>query len=395
MKNDYTILAIETSCDETAAAVVRDGREVLSSVVYSQTALHAKYGGVVPELASRSHIDEIGVVTEKALKEAGRPINGIDAVAVTFGAGLAGALLVGVSYAKALAYAAEKPLIAVNHIQGHIAAGYIAYPELRPPFLCLVASGGHTSLVAARDYVRFEVLGSAKDDAAGEAFDKIARFIGLPYPGGPNLEKLAEEGKPVIDFYKHPLKPSPDFDFSFSGLKTAVVTWVKNAQLKGSAQCTVHSPQLKDGVIHAERNGDERNKSETVDCGLCTVHSKSESELLNSQFSILNSKADIAASFQKAAVDILVRNVKNAVYKTGLKTVTAAGGVAANGYFARRLEAEARKAGADCLILPKRLCGDNAAMIGAAAYYQVKSGLPFAPLSLNARPSLKIGENAR
>lgn len=328
------ILGIETSCDETAASVTRDGREVLSNVIYTQMALHEVYGGVVPEIASRKHIDKIIYVIDAALKEAGVDKTELDGVAVTYNPGLVGALLVGVSVAKAFAYGINKPLIPVNHIQGHIAANYIAHPELEPPFVCLVASGGHSHILHVKDYHKFDVLGATTDDAAGEAFDKVARVLGLGYPGGPKVNALAREGNPgAITFPR----PHHGFDFSFSGLKTAVINYVHNA----------------------EQKGEEINR------------------------------ADIAASFQQAVVDVLVDNTVGAAKQVGCPAVCLAGGVAANTALRAALEAAAKAEGMRMYCPPIELCTDNGAMISCAGYLNYSAGIR-ADLTLNAEPQLRL-----
>ncbi|MDR2889276.1 MAG: tRNA (adenosine(37)-N6)-threonylcarbamoyltransferase complex transferase subunit TsaD, partial [Lachnospiraceae bacterium] len=275
---DVLILAIESSCDETAAAVVKNGREVLSNVIYSQIALHTEYGGVVPELASRKHIEKINQVTTQALAEAGASLGDIDAIAVTYGPGLVGALLVGVSFAKALGFAAGIPLIGVHHIEGHICANYIENKELVPPFTCLVVSGGHSHLVAVKDYGEYEIIGRTRDDAAGEAFDKVARAIGLGYPGGTNIDQVSKEGNPEAIKFPRARVEDAEFDFSFSGLKSAVLNYLNSCQMKGEA---VNVP-------------------------------------------------DVAASFQKAVIDVLVERSMAAVHRLGSPAFAIAGGVAAN-----------------------------------------------------------------
>ena len=330
------ILGIETSCDETAASVTKNGREVLSNVVYSQIPLHEIYGGVVPEIASRKHIDKIIYVIDEALKQADINKEELQAVAVTYNPGLVGALLVGVSVAKAFAYAIKKPLIPVNHIQGHIAANYIAYPKLVPPFVSLVASGGHSHILHIKDYRSFEVLGATTDDAAGEAFDKAARVLGLGYPGGPKLNKLALEGNP--ESIKFP-RPHMGYDFSFSGLKTAVINYVHTA----------------------EQKGEEINR------------------------------ADVAASFQQAAVDVLVNNTIRAAKELGVKKVAIAGGVAANSCLREQMKSEAQKNDMSFYCPPIDLCTDNAAMISCAGYYNYEAGIR-GGLDLNAVPQLSIGD---
>lgn len=334
-----TILAIETSCDETAAAVVRNGREILSNVIYSQIDLHTLYGGVVPEIASRKHIEKINQVMAQALKEAGMELSDLNAVAVTYGPGLVGPLLVGVSTAKAVSFASGLPLIGVHHIEGHISANYIEHHDLEPPFVCLVASGGHSHLVVVKDYGEYEVLGRTRDDAAGEAFDKVARAIGLGYPGGPKIDKVAREGNPDAIAFPRAKVGDSDYDFSFSGLKSAVLNYLNSCQMKGETIC----------------------------------------------------QADVAASFQKAVVDVLTEHSMAAVERCGLRKFAIAGGVASNSALRRALE----KACAEREIAFYRpsplLCTDNAAMIGAAAYYEYVRGVRHG-LDLNAVPGLKLGQ---
>ncbi len=334
-----TILAIETSCDETAAAVVRNGREILSNVIYSQIDLHTLYGGVVPEIASRKHIEKINQVMAQALKEAGMELSDLDAVAVTYGPGLVGPLLVGVSEAKAVSFASGLPLIGVHHIEGHISANYIEHHDLEPPFVCLVASGGHSHLVVVKDYGEYEVLGRTRDDAAGEAFDKVARAIGLGYPGGPKIDKVAREGDPDAIAFPRAKVGDSDYDFSFSGLKSAVLNYLNSCQMKGETIC----------------------------------------------------QADVAASFQKAVVDVLTEHSMAAVERCGLRKFAIAGGVASNSALRQALE----KACAEREIAFYRpsplLCTDNAAMIGAAAYYEYVRGVRHG-LDLNAVPGLKLGQ---
>lgn len=334
-----TILAIETSCDETAAAVVRNGREILSNVIYSQIDLHTLYGGVVPEIASRKHIEKINQVMAQALKEAGMELSDLNAVAVTYGPGLVGPLLVGVSTAKAVSFASGLPLIGVHHIEGHISANYIEHHDLEPPFVCLVASGGHSHLVVVKDYGEYEVLGRTRDDAAGEAFDKVARAIGLGYPGGPKIDKVAREGNPDAIAFPRAKVGDSDYDFSFSGLKSAVLNYLNSCQMKGETIC----------------------------------------------------QADVAASFQKAVVDVLTEHSMAAVERCGLRKFAIAGGVASNSALRQALE----KACAEREIAFYRpsplLCTDNAAMIGAAAYYEYVRGVRHG-LDLNAVPGLKLGK---
>ena len=338
-KREILTLAIESSCDETAAAVVRNGREVLSNVISSQIALHTLYGGVVPEIASRKHIEKINQVIETALSEAGVTLDEIDAIGVTYGPGLVGALLVGVAEAKAIAYAAKKPLVGVHHIEGHIAANFIENRELEPPFLCLVVSGGHTHLVCVEDYGKFEIIGRTRDDAAGEAFDKVARAIGLGYPGGPKIDKVSREGDPeAIAFPRAHVEDAP-YDFSFSGVKSAVLNYINGCKMKG----------------------EEWNQ------------------------------ADIAASFQRAVTDVLVDNAMHAVREYGLKKLAIAGGVASNSALRAAMRKACEAAGVEFYYPSPILCTDNAAMIGAAAYYEFKNGTRHG-WDLNAVPNLKLGE---
>ena len=335
--NDCLILGIESSCDETAAAVVRNGRQVLSNVINTQIALHKIYGGVVPEIASRKHIESIDSVIDEALSAAGVTLSEIDAIAVTYGPGLVGALLVGVSSAKALAYAAGKPLVPVHHIKGHIMANLIAHPELEPPFVCLVASGGHSHIVEVQDYQTLRVLGRTRDDAAGEAFDKIARVIGLGYPGGPLIDKLSCEGNPEAVHFPRVRMDGDSLDFSFSGVKTAVINYLHKA----------------------EQKGEEINK------------------------------ADVAASFQAAVVDVLCEHTIEASRKCHRKVIALAGGVASNSALRKRMTEEAEREGISVLYPPPVLCTDNAAMIGCAGYYGYLAGQR-ADLSLNAVPGLPL-----
>ena len=326
---DIITLGIESSCDETSVAVVKNGREVLSNVINSQIKIHEKFGGVVPEIASRNHIEAISDVTKEALKEANITFENIDNVACTYGPGLVGALLVGVSYAKGLSYALNKPLTGTNHIEGHIAANYITHKDLKPPFLCLIISGGHTHLVHIQDYGKFEILGKTRDDAIGEAFDKVARVIGLGYPGGPKVDKLAKEGNPNIELPKTHIE---GLDFSFSGIKTAII----NLHHK--------NPQIN--------------------------------------------KADLCASFEKYVTEILINNTIKAAEKLKIKTIALAGGVSANSYIRKQfinLEKQEYK-----VYYPEPiLCTDNAAMIASAGYYRYISGVT-SDLTLNAIPNLKI-----
>ena len=340
-KEDVLILAIESSCDETAAAVVKNGREVLSNVIYSQIDLHTLYGGVVPEIASRKHIEKINQVVEKALADAGVTLEDITAVAVTYGPGLVGALLVGVSAAKAIAFAADKPLVGVHHIEGHICANYIENKELEPPFLCLVVSGGHSHLVMVKGYGEYEILGRTRDDAAGEAFDKVARAIGLGYPGGPKVDKISREGNPgAIAFPRAKVEDSV-YDFSFSGLKSAVLNYLNSCQMKGIEIC----------------------------------------------------QADVAASFQKAVVDVLVEHSMHAVRQYGMNKFAIAGGVASNSHLRAALEKACAEQNITFYHPSPIFCTDNAAMIGVAGYYEYCKGIRHG-WDLNAVPNLKLGERA-
>ncbi len=337
-KNVY-ILAIESSCDETAAAVVKNGREVLSNIISSQIALHTLYGGVVPEIASRKHIEKINYVIREALAEAGMDLKDMDAVGVTYGPGLVGALLVGVAEAKAISYASGVPLVGVHHIEGHISANYIENKDLEPPFICLVVSGGHTHLVVVKDYGKYEIIGHTRDDAAGEAFDKVARAIGLGYPGGPKIDKLAKEGNPdAIHFPRAKVEDSP-YDFSFSGVKSAVLNHLNGCKMKGEP------------IV----------------------------------------EADIAASFQKAVCDVLVGHAIQAVKDYKIPKLAMAGGVASNSALRAAMKETCDKQGIPLYYPSPIFCTDNAAMIGAAAYYEYMAGTR-SGLDLNAVPNLKLGE---
>ena len=338
MKNNIKILAIESSCDETAAAVVENGRNVLSNIISSQIAVHTIYGGVVPEIASRKHLENIDGVIQAALQEAECGWEDIDAIAVTRGPGLVGALLVGVAEAKALAYALHKPLIGVHHIEGHIAANYISNPDWQPPFLCLVVSGGHTHLAIIEDYGVNRILGHTRDDAAGEAFDKVARAIGLGYPGGPKIQRAAENGNPAAIHFPRPCIEEEGYDFSFSGLKSAVLNYLNQQEMRGD-------------VI---------------------------------------SQADVAASFQAAAVEVLVAKTMQAAKAYGIHRIAMAGGVSANRALREAMIAECKKHHYQFSAPELILCTDNAAMIGSAAYYQYLKG-DFADLTLNAMPNLPLG----
>lgn len=334
------ILAIESSCDETAVAVVEDGRKVLSNIISSQIDIHKEYGGVVPEIASRKHIERVIQVVDEGLSAADVCMDEIDAVAVTYGPGLVGALLVGVSVAKSIAFAENKPLIGVHHIEGHISANYIDNPKLEPPFLCLVVSGGHTNLVIVKDYGEYEVLGKTRDDAAGEAFDKVARAIGLGYPGGPKIQKISAEGNnKAIDFPRAKIVDNP-FDFSFSGVKSAVLNYLNSCEMK--------------------------------------------KEEIN--------PADVAASFQEAVVDVLVSHTMEGAKRLGFTKIAMAGGVASNTVLRERIKEECAKNNFEFYCPSPILCTDNAAMIGAAAYYDYKKG-KLADMTLNAVPGLKLGDS--
>ena len=338
-EKDTLILAIESSCDETAASVVKNGRCVLSNIISSQIAIHTLYGGVVPEIASRKHIEKINQVVEAALKEADVTLDEIDAIGVTYGPGLVGALLVGVAEAKAIAYAKKKPLVGVHHIEGHVSANYIEHPDLEPPFLCEIISGGHTHLVIVKDYGSFEILGRTRDDAAGEAFDKVARAIGLGYPGGPKIDKLAKEGNPhAIEFPRAHMEDAP-YDFSFSGVKSAVLNHLNKCRMTGEP------------IV----------------------------------------EADIAASFQQAVVDVLVDNAIHAAKDYHMDRLAIAGGVASNGALRAAMEAACEKEGIRFYRPSPIFCTDNAAMIGVAAYYEYRKGTRHG-WDLNAVPNLKLGE---
>lgn len=322
-------LGIESSCDETAVAVIEDGRKILSNIVDTQIPIHEKYGGVVPEIASRNHIEAISRVTKKALEEAKITIDDIDAITPTYGPGLVGALLVGLSYAKALSYVTGKPLVGVNHVQGHIAANYITHRDLKPPFLCVMMSGGNTQIIHVKGYTEFEVLGKTRDDAIGEAFDKVARVVGLGYPGGPKVDRLALQGEPNIEL---PKTHFDNLDFSFSGIKTAVIN----------------------------------------------LHHKNPD---------IN-KADLCASFEKTVTEILIEHIKKAIEITGLKTIALAGGVSANSYIRNAFD-DLEKNGIRVYMPDLKLCTDNGAMIGSAGYYNYMAGIRDG-LELNAIPNLKL-----
>ncbi len=333
MEKDILTLGIESSCDETSVAVVKNGREVLSNVIATQIDIHKKYGGVVPEIASRNHVENITYVAKEALQKSGVTLDDIDAICCTYGPGLVGALLVGLSTAKAMAYALNKPFVGVHHIEGHIAANYITHKELEPPYLCLVVSGGHSHLVHVKDYTKFEVLGKTRDDAVGEAFDKVARVVGIGYPGGPVIDKLAKEGKPI---YNLPRTHFENLDFSFSGIKTAVIN-----------------------LVHKE--GDNININ------------------------------DLCASFEEAVTDILTQNSLKAMKELGVNKIAIAGGVSANSYLRNRMQELGEKEGFKVYYPELVLCTDNAAMIASAGYYNYMAG-KCSPWNLNAVPNLKIGE---
>lgn len=336
-KKGVTILAIESSCDETAVSVVRNGREVLSNIVASQIDIHKKFGGVVPEVASRNHVMAIAGCYKEALKEAKISENDLDAIAVTYGAGLIGALLVGINFAKTLAYALNLPLIGVSHVHGHISANYLSHPSLKPPFVCLMVSGGHTALVNVEDYTKISLIGSTVDDSVGECFDKVARVLGLSYPGGPNVDRLAKQGQNVVKFnYHEPLKDT--FNFSFSGLKTAVVNYVHNH----------------------EQAGKEFNK------------------------------ADVACTFQEIVTDELSEKAVKCCLKESSKTLVVAGGVGANLRLREKLKEKCEKENIDVFFPILKYCTDNAAMIGSMAYYYLKSGIGLSDLTLTGKPNVPI-----
>lgn len=336
-KENKLVLAIETSCDETAAAVVRNGREVLSNVISSQIELHKLYGGVVPEIASRKHIEKINQVITEALAKANVTLNDIDVIGVTYGPGLVGALLVGVAEAKAISYAKNIDLVGVHHIGGHISANYIEHPDLKPPFMCLVVSGGHTHLIKVKDYGEYEIIGRTRDDAAGEAFDKVARAIGLGYPGGPKIDQLSKEGNPEAIKFPRAHIDDNENDFSFSGVKSAVLNYINNCQMKG----------------------------------------------------IEINKADIAASFQMAVVDVLVSRAINAAKKFNMDKLAIAGGVASNGTLRNAMQTACEQNGLKFYHPSPIFCTDNAAMIGVAAFYEHEKGVRHG-LELNAVPNLKF-----
>lgn len=339
MEKDILILGIESSCDETAAAVIKNGREVLSNVISSQIELHKLYGGVVPEIASRMHIENINVVIEEALENANVTLDDIDAIGVTYGPGLVGALLVGVAEAKAISFAKNIPLVGVHHIEGHVSANYIEHLDLEPPYICLIVSGGHTHIVLVKGYGEYEIVGRTRDDAAGEAFDKVARAIGLGYPGGPKIDKLSKEGNSKAIKFPRAHIEGADFDFSFSGVKSAVLNHINGCKMKNEP-------------IH---------------------------------------EADIAASFQQAVIDVLVDHTIAAAKEYGMNRVAIAGGVASNSSLRASMKEACDKQGFELYYPSPIYCTDNAAMIGVAAYYEYVNGTRHG-LDLNAVPNLKIGQ---
>lgn len=339
MNKDINVLAIESSCDETAAAVVKNGRDVLSNIIFSQIDLHKLYGGVVPEIASRKHIEKINQVVDEAMQSARMKFSDLDCIAVTYGPGLVGALLVGVGHAKALSYACKLPLVGVNHIEGHISANYIENKDLEPPFLCLVVSGGHTHLVIVENYGKFKILGKTRDDAAGEAFDKVARAIGLGYPGGPKIEKISHEGNPKAIVFPEAKIAGAPYDFSFSGVKSAVLNHINGAKMKNEPIC----------------------------------------------------EADIAASFQFAVIDTLTKKAILAAKEFNIDKLAIAGGVASNSVLRESVSAACERENIEFYYPSPALCTDNAAMIGAAGYFEFINGTRHG-LDLNAVPNLKLGE---
>lgn len=338
-KENVVVLGIESSCDETACAVVKNGRQILSNVIASQIEIHRRFGGVVPEVASRNHTMAVINCVDKALLDANMTLSDVDAIAVTYGAGLVGALLVGVTAAKALSFASNKPLVKVNHIEGHICANYTQFPDLKPPFLALVASGGHTSILDVAGYCDYRLMGSTTDDAIGEMFDKTARLLGLPYPGGPEVDRLAKLGNPNIKFFTHHKTVNNDLSLSYSGLKTAVVNYIHNAKQKNQPIC----------------------------------------------------KEDICASITHESVDLLVNTVMSAAERSGRKTIVLAGGVASNSYLRTTLKDAGEKSGYEVLFPAPILCTDNAVMIASRAYFSIKEGKDLAGLDLNAVGNLRTG----
>ena len=336
-KKDVIILGVESSCDETSISIVKNGREILSNIVATQIEIHRRFGGVVPEVASRNHVLALNSVFDEAIEKAGILVEDIDAIAVTYGAGLVGALLVGVNFAKALAYTLQIPLVAVSHIQGHISANYLSHKNLTPPFACLMVSGGHTAILKVNDYISQELIGSTIDDAIGEAFDKVARVLGLPYPGGVEIDRLAKEGQSNITFIKHQILPD-SFDFSFSGVKTAVINYLNTAKQKG----------------------------------------------------IEVKKEDVCASFQTLVVEELSTKAVKACLKTGLKKLVVAGGVGANSFLQKRLKELCEENNIELFHPELKLCTDNAAMIASAGYYYIKQGKGLSGLNLTAKPVVKL-----
>jgi tRNA threonylcarbamoyl adenosine modification protein TsaD len=435
-KENLTILAIESSCDETAAAVVKNGREVLSSVIASQTDIHQRFGGVVPEIASRNHTLALPNVVEKALFDAKMTYADIDAIAVTYGAGLLGALLTGVAYAKGLSYALGKPLAAVSHVRGHIAANYIAHADLEFPYICALASGGHTAVLEVKDYDEIRLLGTTKDDAAGEAFDKVARVLGLPYPGGPEIQKLAEEGRETISFTKTAAKNG--YDFSFSGLKTAVINYIANKKIKDEKngndiefkginaehnekeeKNAELNDKKQDGKAEKNENYEKKNRendenrenigindeknADFKECRNAELNNKTKDEknvelkttergggAENIKFKDGITRADIAASFQAAAAAQIKDAAVKAAVDLGIKRIALSGGVGANKKLREELSAACGIKGIKTYFLPLWLCTDNAAMIGAEAYFMIRKGKPFADLELDAKATVGL-----
>lgn len=362
---DNLILAIESSCDETAAAVMKNGREILSNVIYSQIDLHTLYGGVVPEIASRKHIEKVNQVIEQALSDAGVGLKDLDAIGVTYGPGLVGALLVGVAEAKAISFASGLPLVGVHHIEGHIAANYVQDKSLEPPFMCLVVSGGHTHLVIVRDYDKFEIIGRTHDDAAGEAFDKVARAVGLGYPGGPKVDKCAKLGRAdAVTFPRGHIEGS-EYDFSFSGLKSAVLNYLNSCRMKQG---------LDGSVVYSSKT--DRPDFDPY-------------ELADPENGV--TVADVVASFQASVVDVLVSHTVAAAKQYGFTKVALAGGVASNSALRAGMKEACEKNGMQLYFPAPGLCTDNAVMIGCAAYYEYMAGTRHG-LDLNAMPNLKLGE---